>query len=104
MGINLLKTEKFEHRHIGSDAAQVLLMLATIGVESLDQLIDETVPSAIRLKKPLNLPAPLSEFEFLNSFKAQLQKNKIYKSYIGLGYSNCITPGVILRNIMENPG
>ncbi|TAH26612.1 MAG: glycine dehydrogenase (aminomethyl-transferring) [Cytophagales bacterium] len=104
MGINLLKTDQFEQRHIGSDAIQVSQMLKTIGVSSLDQLIDETVPDNIRLKKKMNLPMPLSEFEFLKFFKTQLQKNKMYKSYIGLGYNNCITPTVILRNILENPG
>ncbi len=104
MGINLLKTEKFEGRHIGSDENEVAQMLQTIGVSSLEQLINETVPDAIRLKKKLNLPSPQSEFDFINNFKATIQKNKIYKSYIGLGYHNCITPPVILRNVMENPG
>ncbi len=104
MGINLLITEKFEGRHIGPDSNEVSQMLKTIGSSTLDQLIDETVPDAIRLKKKLNLPAAQSEFDFINNFKVTVQKNKIFKSYIGLGYYNCITPPVILRNIMENPG
>lgn len=99
--------EKFEHRHIGPDQQQVDEMLKTIGAKSVDELINQTIPAAIRLKKPLQLPglaAAQSEFEFLASFKKTVSKNKVYKSYIGTGYYNCITPGVILRNILENPG
>lgn len=96
--------EKFEDRHIGPDQHQVEEMLKTIGVKSVDELIGQTIPAAIRLKKPLQLPAAQSEFEFLASFKKTVSKNKIYKSYIGTGYHNCITPPVILRNILENPG
>ena len=97
-------TEKFESRHIGPDSEQIQQMLKVIKASSVDELISQTIPANIRLKKSLQLPAAQSEFEFLNSFKEAVSKNKIYKSYIGTGYYNCITPGVILRNILENPG
>ncbi|MCC9169182.1 aminomethyl-transferring glycine dehydrogenase [Pontibacter harenae] len=94
----------FKERHNGPDKEQMQEMLRTIGVESLDQLIEETVPSAIRLKKPLNLPAALTETQFLNKFASIAKQNKLYKSYIGLGYHDTILPAVIQRNILENPG
>jgi glycine dehydrogenase len=102
--INPIYSEKFESRHNAPDEAQIQEMLKVVKARSVDELIEQTVPAAIRLKKPLNLPAPLSEYEFLNQFKKTISKNKLYKSYIGTGYYNCITPGVILRNILENPG
>jgi glycine dehydrogenase len=104
MNIDPTYSEKFESRHNAPDAAQIEAMLKTVKAKSVDELISQTVPSAIRLKKPLNLPAAQSEYEFLNEFKKLVSKNKIYKSYIGTGYYNCITPGVILRNVLENPG
>jgi glycine dehydrogenase len=79
-------------------------MLKTVKAASVDELINQTVPANIRLKKPLNLPKAKSEFEFLKDFKKTVLKNKIFKSFIGTGYYNTITPGVILRNILENPG
>lgn len=97
-------SEKFEDRHIGPDAKQISTMLETIKAKSVDELIDQTIPSNIRLKKKLNLPPAQSEFEFLNSFKKLASKNSIFKSFLGTGYYDCITPGVILRNILENPG
>ena len=97
-------SEKFESRHNAPDAAQIAEMLKVVKAKSVDELIDQTVPVNIRLKRPLNLPKAQSEYEFLNEFKKLVSKNKIYKSYIGTGYYNCITPGVILRNILENPG
>ncbi len=96
--------EKFEHRHNAPDASQIADMLKIVKASSVDEVIDQTVPANIRLKKPLQLPAAQSEFEFLREFKKLMSKNKIYKSYIGTGYYNCITPGVILRNVLENPG
>jgi len=104
MQINPLYSEKFEDRHNAPDAAQIAEMLKVVKATSVDELIDQTVPANIRLKKSLQLPAAQSEFEFLKEFKKIISKNKIYKSYIGTGYYNCITPGVILRNILENPG
>ena len=102
--INPSYSEKFESRHNAPDAPQIDAMLKTVKAKSVDELIAQTVPSAIRLKKPLNLPAAQSEYEFLNGFKKLVSKNKIYKSFIGTGYYNCITPGVVLRNVLENPG
>jgi glycine dehydrogenase len=96
--------ERFQDRHIGPDAGQVEKMLKKVKAGSLDELISQTIPAGIRLKKPLNLPAPQSEFEFLTSFKKLAAKNKVFKSFLGTGYYNTITPGVILRNILENPG
>lgn len=97
-------TNNFIRRHNGPGKEETELMLKIIGVDTLDQLIDETIPSSIRLPKPLNLPAGLNEFEYLNHIKTIASKNKVFKSYIGMGYYNTITPGVILRNIFENPG
>jgi glycine dehydrogenase len=104
MVINLLSTQKFEERHTGKDIQATHEMLKLIGVDSLETLINQTIPASIRLKNPLKLPVAKSESDFLKDFKSLFQKNKLYKSYIGLGYSNCITPPVVLRNIMENPG
>jgi glycine dehydrogenase len=104
MKIDLAQRGAFQERHIGTSASEKEAMLASIGVRSLDQLIDETVPANIRLTKPLQLPKALSEEEFLVEFKKIVSQNQIFKTYIGLGYYNTITPTVILRNILENPG
>jgi glycine dehydrogenase len=79
-------------------------MLKVMGLKSVDELIEKTVPTAILRDRPLNLPAGLSEFEYLQKLKAVASKNKLYKSYIGLGYYNTVTPAAIRRNIFENPG
>ena len=97
-------TDNFIKRHNGPREEEVEMMLKKIGVSSLDELIEKTVPDSIRLKAPLNLPKGMNEFEYINHIKAIGAKNKIYKSYIGMGYYNTITPGVITRNILENPG
>ena len=102
--IDLQKKERFEHRHNGPSPSQVGEMLKVIGVASIDQLIDETIPKNIRLKTDPNLPDAKSEREFLNGFRELASKNKIFLSYIGMGYYNTITPTVIQRNILENPG
>lgn len=99
-----LYSEKFENRHNGPSPSEVADMLKVIGVSSLDELINKTVPSGIRLPKPLNISEAVSEPEFLTQLKATASQNKIYKNYIGMGYYGTHTPGVILRNIMENPG
>lgn len=104
MKINPHYSEKFESRHNGPDARQVDEMLKEVRATSLDQLIGETIPAGIRLKKALNLPPALPEAAFLKQFKKTVSKNKIFKSYIGTGYYDTHTPGVILRNILENPG
>jgi glycine dehydrogenase len=97
-------TDNFVCRHNGPSAAETEKMLEKIGVTSLDQLIDETIPSGIRMKEPLDLPRGLNEYEFLSHLKEVASRNKLFKSFIGLGYYNTILPGVILRNILENPG
>ena len=97
-------TNNFISRHNGPRASEVDSMLKKIGVSSLDELINETVPDSIRLKKPLDLPSGINEYEYLNLIKKIGSKNKLFKTFIGLGYYNTITPGVILRNILENPG
>lgn len=104
MKIDSQYTEEFETRHIGPDSQQTESMLKVINADSVDALIDQTIPSNIRLKKPLNLPKPKSEYEFLQDFRKVAARNKLYKTYIGMGYYNTITPGVIRRNILENPG
>ncbi len=95
--------EQFLERHIGPRAEDVEEMLKVIGVKSVDELIGQTVPESIRLKEPLDLPAPLSEDEFLTRIKAVAGRNKLYRTFIGQGYYDTIAPAVIVRNILENP-
>ncbi|WP_090606892.1 aminomethyl-transferring glycine dehydrogenase [Parapedobacter koreensis] len=96
--------EKFEERHIGPSADETSAMLDALGVQSLDQLIDETVPAQIRTKKPLALPPAVTETAYLRRMKTIADKNKVFKSYIGQGYYDVTLPGVIQRNVFENPG
>jgi len=96
--------DRFVDRHVGPNEEEISKMLSAIGVSSLDELIDKTVPASIRLKEKLQLDPPQSEFEFMNHLKQIASKNKVFKNYIGLGYYPTITPGVIKRNILENPG
>jgi glycine dehydrogenase len=102
--INPTYSEKFENRHNAPDATQIAEMLKVVKAASVDEVINQTVPANIRLKQPLNLPTAQSEYTFLKELKKVLSKNKIFKSYIGTGYYDCITPPVVLRNILENPG
>ena len=104
MSLNIHYQEDFENRHIAPNEADTAQMLQQIGVNSIDQLIEQTVPERIRLKQPLNLPKAKSETEYLTDLKQTASLNKVFKSYIGQGYYDTITPGVILRNVMENPG
>ncbi|MEM8566587.1 MAG: aminomethyl-transferring glycine dehydrogenase subunit GcvPA, partial [Bacteroidota bacterium] len=104
MKLELQGFERFDARHNAPDNEQISKMLKMVGANSIDELIDQTIPQAIRLKKELDLPLAKSEYEFVNDFKKLAQKNKIFKSYIGAGYYNTIVPPVILRNILENPG
>jgi len=99
-----MNTNAFALRHIGPDEIDQDHMLKTIGVASLDQLINETIPNDIRLKKALQLDAPMTEHEYLLHIHELSKKNKAYKTYIGLGYHPTILPAVIQRNILENPG
>lgn len=98
-------SNNFAPRHNGvSNPADEEKMLKTIGVSSMEELIDKTVPMAIRSKEPLPFGAGMNEYEFLNYVRSLAQKNKIYKTYIGMGYYSCITPAVIMRNVFENAG
>ena len=94
----------FVQRHIGPNADDIQQMLQVMGFNSLDALIDKTVPQAIRLSRPLQLPAAESEYAALAKLKEIASKNQVFRSFIGMGYSDCITPPVIGRNILENPG
>lgn len=94
----------FESRHIGPGPAETAQMLKTIGVSSIDELIDQTIPPAIRLKKPMKMDPAMSEYEYLQHIQQLAARNKVFKTYIGLGYYGTITPSVVLRNIFENPG
>src|SRR4030095_15896592 len=94
----------FAGSHIGPDEQDIKKMLKVIGVSSLDELINQTIPESIRTKSGLNLGEAFSEQELLSLFKEYAAQNKLYKTYIGYGYYGTFTPTVILRNIMENPG
>ncbi len=101
---SLAPTDTFPRRHIGPDASEIQGLLAATGFSSLDALIDAAVPESIRLRKPLALPAASGEHDMLAELRSIASKNQIFKNYIGQGYYDCITPGVIQRNILENPG
>ncbi|MFN7853428.1 MAG: aminomethyl-transferring glycine dehydrogenase [Dolichospermum sp.] len=94
----------FTQRHIGPNPDDVKQMLDILGLSNLDDLIDKTVPQAIRFHQTLNLPAAQSEYAALAKLKQIADKNQVYRSFIGMGYYDCITPTVIQRNILENPG
>ncbi len=96
--------DQFAHRHIGINQDEAVEMLSTIGVKNLDQLIDNTIPKSIRHKKDLDLPAALSEYEYLKELKLTARMNKVYQSCIGQGFYGTVTPSVLLRNIFQNPG
>jgi glycine dehydrogenase len=96
--------QEFEYRHIGPDENETREMLQTIGVNSLNELMEKTIPASIWSHKKLKTGGPVSEYEYLSELKRIASLNKIYKSYIGQGYYNTIVPSVILRNVFENPG
>ncbi|MEP7278490.1 MAG: aminomethyl-transferring glycine dehydrogenase [Bacteroidota bacterium] len=98
------QSTEFQARHIGIDETDTREMLTVIGLSSIEELIDKTIPASIRLKQALQEPAPQSEFEYLRELKSVAAKNKLFKNYIGQGYYGTITPSVILRNVFENPG
>ncbi len=95
---------EFTKRHIGPTEAETAAMLKTIGVSSMDELINKTIPADIRLEQPLNTGGPISEYDYLAELKRTAGLNKVYKNYIGRGYYSPIVPSVILRNVFENPG
>ena len=99
-----MTTDKFASRHNGPRKNEIKEMLAKIGVASVDELINQTVPANIRLKQPLRVAPAMSEFQYTKHLKALGKKNKVFRSYIGLGYYNNILPAVIQRNVLENPG
>jgi glycine dehydrogenase len=96
--------DSFLKRHVGSDNNEVQEMLNTLGYSSLDAMIDTAVPKNIRLKNQIRVTEPKSEYEVLQELKKILSQNKIFKTYIGTGFNDCIVPAVIQRNILENPG
>src|SRR6185369_17096195 len=96
--------ESFVPRHVGPDEKDVAEMLKTLGFASLDELIDATIPRKIRWRDHLDLPKGLTELEVLTYFRALAAKNQVFRSFIGMGYSDTVTPPVIQRNIIENPG
>jgi len=100
----LSPSDTFIHRHIGPNAAEIRQMLELLGYDSLEDLAEATVPAAIRIAQPLQIGEPRGEHELLTELKAMAGKNKVMRSLIGMGYYDTITPPVILRNIMENPG
>ncbi|HVT57584.1 MAG TPA: aminomethyl-transferring glycine dehydrogenase [Thermoanaerobaculia bacterium] len=105
----LAPTDTFVRRHLGPDAAEVAEMLASLGRGSLAELIDSTVPESIRLRRPLALAGlpgdrELGETEALMALRAMAEKNQLFRSFLGMGYYPCIVPGVVQRNILENPG
>jgi glycine dehydrogenase len=97
-------SDRFPNRHIGPNAGQTKQMLQLLGRPTLDALIDEAVPKQIRLQQPLQLPAGRGEYEVLGELKTIASQNQVFRSFIGMGYYDCITPAVIQRNILENPG
>ncbi|MEM1357356.1 MAG: aminomethyl-transferring glycine dehydrogenase [Bacteroidota bacterium] len=96
--------DQFQDRHLGPDATDTDAMLASIGVGSLEELMDQTVPANIRDRKPLNVAPAISEYYYLQHLKGIAKRNKVMRSFIGMGYYNTITPSVILRNVFHNPG
>ena len=96
--------DKFVRRHVGPNETDAIEMLAQIGFRNLDAMVDAAVPKKIRLGNKMNLPAARSEFDALADLKIIAGKNKVLRSFIGMGYYDCITPAVIQRNVLENPG
>ena len=102
--VSLDHPDRFVTRHTGPRAADIPEMLDVLGYATLDALIDDVVPGNIRLRKPLNIPAARGEREVLAALREMAGQNAVFRSYIGMGYADCITPAVIQRNILENPG
>jgi glycine dehydrogenase len=100
----MIKTDQFVNRHNGPSESDIQAMLTKINARTVDELIDQTIPAAIRLKQPLSLPEGLTEYAYHQHLRGMAAKNKLFKTYIGLGYYDTIVPPVIQRNILENPG
>ena len=99
-----MSTDRFLHRHLGPRASDVQTMLDALGVGSVAALLDEVIPQAIRLDGELDLPAALTEREALETLGGMAADNQVWRSYLGMGYHDCVTPSVVLRNVLENPG
>ena len=104
MSINLPPADDFSTRHIGPDDGEVSTMLGTLGLKSLDELIQKTVPAEILDDAPLNIGKAVDELNTIKTLRGIAAKNTVTRSYIGMGYHGTITPPVILRNVLENPG
>ncbi|MFI5156981.1 MAG: aminomethyl-transferring glycine dehydrogenase, partial [Chitinophagales bacterium] len=104
MNLFELQANEFASRHIGPNEEETAQMLKAIGISSLNELINKTIPASIRNKEAIQVTSPVSEFEYLSDLQAIASKNKVFKTYIGQGYYDTITPSVILRNVFENPG
>src|SRR5215470_2155101 len=102
--MTIFDPESFQSRHIGPSPEDAADMLKVVGAPSMEALIDEAIPARIRSGGPLKLPPGKSEHQYLSDLRTNAAANRVFKSYIGLGYSSCITPSVILRNVLENPG
>ncbi|MFO7525122.1 MAG: glycine dehydrogenase (aminomethyl-transferring), partial [Ignavibacteriaceae bacterium] len=102
--LSLDHPDKFVNRHIGPSESEIKEMANFCGVETVEELIDQTIPGKIRLRKDIELEPALSEVEFINLMNKIAKKNKVYKSYIGMGYYPTVLPQVIQRNVLENPG
>ena len=98
------RRDDFVGRHIGPSTSDVNAMLASIGAASLDQLVEQTVPAAIRMAAPLALVEPRPENEALAALRVIAGRNRVQHALIGMGYADTLTPGVVLRNVLENPG
>jgi Glycine cleavage system protein P (pyridoxal-binding), N-terminal domain len=96
--------DTFESRHIGPNEQEIKKMLQKLQLNSVEELIAQTIPEAIRLKEPMQLPEGISEHQFLKEIQKLANENQLFDCYIGLGYHPAITPAVIQRNILENPG
>ena len=103
-GVSIDPEGRFLDRHVGSDGPEIRTMLETLGLSSLDELVEQTVPASIRLDRPLDLPAGITERELQHRVRQLGKLNKLYRSYLGMGYYGTVVPGVIKRNVLENPG
>ena len=99
-----IERDLFHERHIGPSAEDQAAMLATLGYDSLDAFIDAVVPADIRLRRPLGTPEAQSEQEALEELRLLAAQNQVFRSYLGMGYHDCVTPTVVQRNVLENPG
>jgi glycine dehydrogenase len=104
MALSIDPDRRFQERHVGPDDDEIRAMLDTLGLESLDQLVASTVPASIRLKGELRLPDAVSERELHRRLRGLAAQNRLFRSYLGMGYHGTVVPGVIQRNVLENPG